>query len=50
MLSDGKTAFLGDADLTSFNFRIVEFFHSAAFDTDQMIVVFPFIQLKNSFA
>ena len=50
MILDGEPAFPGDALLTLFDFGVAEFFHSAALQADQMVVVFALVQLKHGLA
>lgn len=50
MLTDDETAFLGDSVLALFNGGIVELLDFAALQADQMIVVLPFVELKDGFA
>src|SRR5437016_5074340 len=50
MLVDREAAVLRDFVLTLLDFGIVEFFDSAALQTDQVIVVSALVQLEHRFA
>ena len=49
MLLQFKTAFFCDGGLTFFNFGVVEFFHAATLQTNQVIVMTVAFQFKYRF-
>lgn len=50
MLADDEAAFLGDPVLPLFNGGVVELLDLAALQADQMVVVLPFVEFKDSLA
>src|SRR5438309_11885819 len=50
MLANRKTAFLGHADLTLFDFGVVELFDASALYAHEVIVVAALVQLEHRFA
>ena len=44
-----KAALFGDAVLAAFDLVVVKFFHKAASQADQMVVVFALVELVNGF-
>jgi hypothetical protein len=49
MLLEPETALLGNGLLTVLDFGVEEFLDEPAIDTDEVVVVRPFVQLKNRF-
>lgn len=50
MLPYGKMAFLGNDILPNLDFRIAKLLDAATLQTDDMIVVTPFVELENGFS
>jgi len=50
MFADDKAALAGDLVLPGFDFGVVELFHPAAIDTNQMVVVFAAIDFEHGLA
>jgi len=50
VILDSESALLGDELLALFDFSIAEFFHPAALQADQVVVVFALVELKHGLA
>jgi hypothetical protein len=50
VLVDGEAAVLGNLDLASLDFRIIEFLDPSALDADQVIVVAALVEFENRLA